>query len=143
MAAYEALAYALKELVSVFSPLALDLLMENYKSSPPNADSKKPLLDSFVWTFLQNINNLIAVGNLVRTRRAVLINWKVIVYFVSYISIMVYVVSPPKLFVIVLKNSKNGTKFANGCLFLFFLGSLDFAPCYKCVIRLTPTPLFS
>ncbi|KAM7494028.1 hypothetical protein LguiB_028637 [Lonicera macranthoides] len=76
VAAYEALAHALKELVSVFSPLALDLLMENYKSLPPNADSKKPLLDSFVWTFLQNINNIIAVGNLVRTRRAVLINWK-------------------------------------------------------------------
>lgn len=119
MAAYEALARALKELVSVFSPLALDLLMENYKSSQPNADSKKPLLDSFVRTFLQNINNVIAVGSMVRTRRAVLINWKVIVYFV-----IVYVVSPLKLFVIVLKNWKHGTKFAYGYVLFFSFWTL-------------------
>ncbi|KAK9275857.1 hypothetical protein L1049_023130 [Liquidambar formosana] len=75
LAAYEALASVLKALVSAFSPLSLDLVKENSKLLPPKAEGKSEL-DSLVLTFLQNINNLLAVGILVRTRRAVLMNWK-------------------------------------------------------------------
>ncbi|KAK3023238.1 hypothetical protein RJ639_043350, partial [Escallonia herrerae] len=75
LAAYEALAYVWKAVTSVFSPLAFDLLLENGTSSLPECEGK-PLLDSFVQTFLWSINDLIAVGNLVRSRRAVLMNWK-------------------------------------------------------------------
>ncbi|KAA8525977.1 hypothetical protein F0562_007922 [Nyssa sinensis] len=75
LAAYEALAYVLKALVSAFSSLALDLIMENDKPSTPKPGSR-PLLDSLVLNFLHNIKNLIAFGKLVRTRRAILMNWK-------------------------------------------------------------------
>ncbi|XP_059657675.1 uncharacterized protein LOC132304137 isoform X2 [Cornus florida] len=75
LASYEALAYVSKALASTFSSFSLNLLMENDKPSTPVAESR-PLLDSLVITFLQNINNLIAVGKLVRSRRAILINWK-------------------------------------------------------------------
>ncbi|KAK3029857.1 hypothetical protein RJ639_038291 [Escallonia herrerae] len=75
LAAYEALAHVWKAVTAVFSPLAFDLLLENCTSSLPECEGK-PLLDSFVQTFLWSINDLIAVGNLVRSRRAVLMNWK-------------------------------------------------------------------
>ncbi|KAL6974785.1 tRNA (guanosine(18)-2'-O)-methyltransferase, partial [Sarracenia purpurea var. burkii] len=75
LAAYEALAHGLKAVVSAFSSLALDLIMENYKPSSPNAEGNS-ILDSLVLSFLQNINNLIAVEKLVRSRRAILMNWK-------------------------------------------------------------------
>ncbi|XP_058009472.1 uncharacterized protein LOC131168902 [Hevea brasiliensis] len=74
VAAYETLAPILRALVSTFSPLALDLIRENDKSSL--SAEGKAWLDPLVLSFLQNINNLLAVGVLVRTRRAVLLNWK-------------------------------------------------------------------
>ncbi|CAI9772460.1 unnamed protein product [Fraxinus pennsylvanica] len=74
MAAYEAIAYILKDLASVFS-LSLDLLMKTGSSSPSDAD-REPILDIFLSTFIGNINNLVAGGNLARTRRAILMNWK-------------------------------------------------------------------
>ena len=74
LATYEALAPALTALASVFSPQALDLV-NKYDSLLPSVG--KPLLDSLVLSFLENINNLLAVGVFVRTRRAVLMNWKV------------------------------------------------------------------
>ncbi|TYG91203.1 hypothetical protein ES288_A12G243200v1 [Gossypium darwinii] len=75
IAAYEALAPALKALVSVLAPQILVLFMENSKSLQPAIEGE-PWLDTLVLSFLQNINNLLAVGFLVRTRRAVLLNWK-------------------------------------------------------------------
>ncbi|KAK6146394.1 hypothetical protein DH2020_020263 [Rehmannia glutinosa] len=75
IAAYEACAYALKDLVSVFSPLSLDLAANNDNSFPSEADGKA-LLDVFVSTFIHNINNVIDGGNLARSRRAILMNWK-------------------------------------------------------------------
>ncbi|CAK9173318.1 unnamed protein product [Ilex paraguariensis] len=88
VAAYEALAYVLKTLVCSFSPLALDLVMENDESLPPETDGK-PVVDSFVRAFLQNINNLVAVGSLTRSRRAILLKWKWIC-LESLLSIPIY-----------------------------------------------------
>ena len=76
IAAYEALAPALKAFVSAFSPQTLGLFRENCKSLLPAIEGK-PWLDSLVLSFLQNINDLLAVGFMARTRRAVLLNWKV------------------------------------------------------------------
>lgn len=76
LAAYEALAPVLKAIVSKFSPPALDLIREDDKLFPP-AGEEKPFLDFLVLSFLQNMNTLLAVGALARTRRAVLLNWKV------------------------------------------------------------------
>ncbi|XP_028956801.1 uncharacterized protein [Malus domestica] len=73
LAAYEALAPALTALVSMFSPKSLDLVKNNGNLFLSDG---KPLLDSLVLSFLQNINNLLAIGVFVRTRRAVLMNWK-------------------------------------------------------------------
>ncbi|XP_065856837.1 uncharacterized protein [Euphorbia lathyris] len=75
LAAYEALVPALRALVSSLSPLALDLIKEK-NGSPLTVGDGKPWLDQLVLAFLQNINNLLSVGVLVRTRRAVLLNWK-------------------------------------------------------------------
>ncbi|EEF37970.1 RNA binding protein, putative [Ricinus communis] len=74
LAAYEALAPVLRALVFTFSPLALDLIRDSDKSS--SSAEEKAWLDQLVLSFLQNINNLLAVGVLVRSRRAVLLNWK-------------------------------------------------------------------
>lgn len=82
IAAYEACAYALKDLVSVFSPLALDLVADNDNSFPLETDDKA-LLDVFASTFIHNINYIIDGGNLARTRRAILMNCKVILLFFS------------------------------------------------------------
>ncbi|KAF9689746.1 hypothetical protein SADUNF_Sadunf01G0124300 [Salix dunnii] len=75
LAAYEALAPVLRALVSTSSPLSLDLIRENDEFSAP-AEEVKCCLDSLALSFLQNINNLLAVGVLARTRRAVLLNQK-------------------------------------------------------------------
>lgn len=77
LAAYEALTHVLKAVVFGFSSLALNHIMENHISSSLDSEGK-PVLDSLVLSFLQNINTLIAVENLVRTRRATLMNWKVL-----------------------------------------------------------------
>ncbi|KAF8379188.1 hypothetical protein HHK36_028617 [Tetracentron sinense] len=75
LAAYEALVPVLKALVSAFSPLGLNIIMKNDKSLLPKVEGKN-LLDSLVLSFLQNINDLLAVGDLARSRRAILLNWK-------------------------------------------------------------------
>ncbi|KAK6251036.1 hypothetical protein SCA6_005041 [Theobroma cacao] len=75
LAAYEALAPALKALVSTFSPQTLDLFRENCKSLVPAVEGE-PWLGSVVLSFLQNINDLLTVRFMARTRRAVLLNWK-------------------------------------------------------------------
>nr|POF01631.1 putative methyltransferase tarbp1 [Quercus suber] len=75
LAAYEGLAPVLKALVSMFSPQLLDTIRENDKFLLPKVEGT-PLLDSLVLSFLQNINNLLNIGVLARTRRAVLMNWK-------------------------------------------------------------------
>ncbi|MBA0861839.1 hypothetical protein Goshw_001670, partial [Gossypium schwendimanii] len=75
IAAYEALAPALKALVSVLAPQSLALFTENSKSLQPAIEGE-PWLDTLVFSFLQNINNLLAVGFMARTRRAILLNWK-------------------------------------------------------------------
>ncbi|KAJ4957121.1 hypothetical protein NE237_013904 [Protea cynaroides] len=75
LAAYEALAPVLKALVSSFSPLVLNMVMGNYGSLVPKLTGK-PLLDSLVLSFLQNINDLLAGRVLARSRRAILMNLK-------------------------------------------------------------------
>lgn len=57
--------------------LLLDHVTEDDELTSVKADGK-PVLDVLLRTLLQNINSLIAVGNLARARRAVLLNWKVI-----------------------------------------------------------------
>ncbi|RZC48081.1 hypothetical protein C5167_041028 [Papaver somniferum] len=74
LAAYEALAPVLKAMNSARSPLVLDLILADDQVLPKVEG--KPLLDSFVLSFLQNINDVISVGALTRSRRAVLMNWK-------------------------------------------------------------------
>ncbi|GFP96490.1 hypothetical protein PHJA_001793100 [Phtheirospermum japonicum] len=74
VAAYEACAFALKDLVSVFSPLSMGLVANNDNLISLEADGKA--LDVFVSTFIHNINNVIEEGSLARTRRAILMNWK-------------------------------------------------------------------
>ncbi|KAK4338184.1 hypothetical protein RND71_042671 [Anisodus tanguticus] len=75
LAAYEAVAGALEGLLSMLSLLSLDHVTEDNELISLEADGK-PVLDSLLRTLLQNINSIIAVGNLARTRRAVLLNWK-------------------------------------------------------------------
>lgn len=93
LAAYEALAPVVRVLVSVLSPHTLACIRENDNPLLPDVEGK-PVLDSFVCSFLQNINNLLAVGLLVRTRRAVLMNWKVfpsLYYFKVFFLYLVFV----------------------------------------------------
>lgn len=86
LAAYEALAPVVRALASVFSPHTLAFIRENDSPLLPDVKSK-PLLDSLALLFLQSINNLVAIGGLVRTRRAVLMNWKVFtkLYYLNFI----------------------------------------------------------
>ncbi|CAI0417745.1 unnamed protein product [Linum tenue] len=74
VAAYEALSYALKALASSFSKLSLDLIKQHNISSHLTED--EPWLDVVVIPFLHSVNNLLAVGALARSRRAVLLKWK-------------------------------------------------------------------
>ncbi|KAF5735116.1 hypothetical protein HS088_TW15G00616 [Tripterygium wilfordii] len=75
LAAYEALAHVLRALVSAFSTQTLNLIRDNNRMLQP-AVKVKPWLDLLVLSFLRNVNDLLAVGVLARTRRAVLLNWK-------------------------------------------------------------------
>ncbi|XP_077235143.1 tRNA/rRNA methyltransferase (SpoU) family protein [Tasmannia lanceolata] len=75
LAAYEALVPVFKALCTAFSPLAFDLITAYNKSALVN-EGTRPLLDPLVLSFLKNINDLLAVGVLTRSRRAVLMNWK-------------------------------------------------------------------
>ncbi|WOG87063.1 hypothetical protein DCAR_0206283 [Daucus carota subsp. sativus] len=73
--AFEALCYILKAIVSVSSTLSLELVMESFKISSPKCQDE-PILDYLFETFLGSINNIIGYAELVRSRRAVLMNWK-------------------------------------------------------------------
>lgn len=75
LASYEAMAHVLKELVPAVSSSSLDLIIDRENLSNINAESEN-FLDLFVQDFLQNVNCLLAADNLVRTRRAILMNWK-------------------------------------------------------------------
>ncbi|KAJ0104679.1 hypothetical protein Patl1_18356 [Pistacia atlantica] len=72
LAAYEALASVLQ---AVVSPQAFCFVRENDKSMLLAVEGQ-PLMDSWVLSFLQNVNSLLEVGVLARTRRAILLNWK-------------------------------------------------------------------
>ncbi|KAJ0047909.1 hypothetical protein Pint_15756 [Pistacia integerrima] len=72
LAAYEALASVLQ---AVVSPQALCFVRENDKSMLLAVEGQ-PWMDSWVLSFLQNVNSLLEVGVLARTRRAILLNWK-------------------------------------------------------------------
>lgn len=76
--------------MSVFSPQILDTIRENDKVLLPKVEGT-PLLDSLALSFLQNINNLLAVGVLARARRAVLMNAKVM--DLSYFKILLLIIS--------------------------------------------------
>lgn len=78
LAAYEALAPALKTLFLAFSDLASDRMWEKDNESRIQKPEGEPQLDSLVFTFLQNVNDLLGMNYLVRTRQAILMNWKVI-----------------------------------------------------------------
>ncbi|XP_010274499.1 PREDICTED: uncharacterized protein LOC104609816 isoform X2 [Nelumbo nucifera] len=75
LASYEALVPVLKALGSAFPLWDFNSIMTNDESLLPKLEGK-PLLDSWVSNFLNNINDLLAVGILARSRRAVLMNWK-------------------------------------------------------------------
>ncbi|XP_043715500.1 uncharacterized protein LOC122663896 isoform X2 [Telopea speciosissima] len=75
LAAYEALAPVFKALSSAFSPLGFNMVMGN-DGSLVSKVAGKPLLDSLVLSFLKNINDLLAGGVLARSRRAILMNLK-------------------------------------------------------------------
>lgn len=88
--AFEALCYILKAIASVSSTISLELLRENFKSSSPKSEDE-PLLDYLFATFLESINNILGYGELVRSRRAVLMNWKVISDKFSSIVLKIYI----------------------------------------------------
>ncbi|KAL5551309.1 hypothetical protein UlMin_001485 [Ulmus minor] len=75
LAAFEAVAPALRALAPAFSPQTCDFIRENDNLLQGETEGK-PLLDPLILSFVQNINDLLSVGVLVRTRRAVLMNWK-------------------------------------------------------------------
>ncbi len=72
MAAYEALSYVLPTLSTACTSQFLDLV----EPKQINQNSKFSL-DFLVISFLDNINNLLVNGVLKRSRRAVLMCWKV------------------------------------------------------------------
>eukprot|EP00268_Persea_americana_P031712 TRINITY_DN3099_c0_g1_i2.p1 TRINITY_DN3099_c0_g1~~TRINITY_DN3099_c0_g1_i2.p1 ORF type:complete len:1865 (+),score=313.63 TRINITY_DN3099_c0_g1_i2:84-5678(+) len=75
LAAYEALVPVLKAVSTAFSSFSLDLIVTYNKSLHPDG-GQTPLLDPLALNFIQNVNDLLAVGGLARSRRAVLMNWK-------------------------------------------------------------------
>lgn len=83
LAAYEALACVLTALSTYFNPSCLDFVMA-YNESHFSNEEVSPLLDPLVLCFLHNINDLLANGVLARSRRAVLMNWKVKMFYNSF-----------------------------------------------------------
>ncbi|KAK4262528.1 hypothetical protein QN277_028078 [Acacia crassicarpa] len=74
LAAYEALVFVLRVLASTYFSQSSFLIMENEKLFL-EAEGR-PQLDFMLLSFVQNINNLLEVGFLARTRRAVLLDLK-------------------------------------------------------------------
>lgn len=81
---YEALASVFKAFSTTFTNSHLDFVMEYNKTWLPNGEVTH-LLDPLVLTFLHNTNNLLANGQLTRSRRAVLMNWKVGLCFLLFV----------------------------------------------------------
>ncbi|XP_021765778.1 uncharacterized protein LOC110730295 isoform X2 [Chenopodium quinoa] len=75
LAAYEALSFALKASAPVISSSTVYNIQDMNSTLDPVAKNR-PLLDSLVLTFLNHINGLLAIQQLARTRRAILMNWK-------------------------------------------------------------------
>ena len=76
LAAYESLAYVLAALSAARNSKYLDLV-----ETKQTNQARKFSLDISVTTFLNNINHLLANGILTRSRRAVLMTWKVGITF--------------------------------------------------------------
>ncbi|KAI4327194.1 hypothetical protein L6164_019684 [Bauhinia variegata] len=74
LAAYEALVSVLRVLASTYFPQSLYMVKENEESF--SETEGRPLLDSILACFIENINNLHTVGVLARSRRAVLLDFK-------------------------------------------------------------------
>ncbi|KAF7828486.1 putative methyltransferase TARBP1 [Senna tora] len=74
LAAYEALVFVLRILASTYFSQSLNLIEENKKLFLEIGGC--PQLDSLLLSFIHNFNNLLGVGFLARTRRAVLLDWK-------------------------------------------------------------------
>jgi tRNA guanosine-2'-O-methyltransferase len=75
VAAFEALAYVLLALSTSQSSQLLDLVEVNKKNHGGKGNFS---LDILFTTFLDSINYLLMNGCLTRSRRAVLMNWKVV-----------------------------------------------------------------
>ncbi|KAL2903102.1 putative methyltransferase TARBP1 [Bienertia sinuspersici] len=76
LAAYEALSSALKASASVTSSSTISLIKSMNNSSNTVVKDDRPLLDSLIWTFLNHVNSFLAVQQLARARRAILIHRK-------------------------------------------------------------------
>lgn len=83
LAAYEALAYVLAALSTARNSQYLDLV-----ETKQTNQARTFTLDICVTTFLNNINHLLTDGILTRSRRAVLISWKVRIIFCSASSVL-------------------------------------------------------
>lgn len=95
MAAYEALAYVLAALSTAHNSQYLDLV-----ETKQTNQARKFSLDICVTTFLNNINHLLTDGILTRSRRAVLMAWKVRIIFCSVSSVLTvdfHLVDDPQL----------------------------------------------
>lgn len=80
LAAYESLGSVLKALSTHFSPSALEFVMVVNRSIF-RVEQNEFLLDPFLRNFLQSINDLLDKGTLTRSRRSILMKWKVAVLF--------------------------------------------------------------
>lgn len=77
LAAYEALVFVLRVLASTYFSQSLFLIMENEKLFLETEGRTQ--LDYMILSFSRNINDLLEVGFLARSRRAVLLDCKVLI----------------------------------------------------------------
>lgn len=82
---YESLASVFKAFSSTFNNLHLDFVIEYNKRQSLDGEAVH-FLDPLTINFQLSINNLLANGPLTRSRRAVLINWKVVFVYALYVS---------------------------------------------------------
>ena len=94
------MAYVFKAWTMSFTSSTFDFIMSYNKSHFPDKENL-PLLDPLVLSFIHNINDLLANGVLTRSRRAVLMNWKVLKFllltyttiFISHVPVQLVVMS--------------------------------------------------
>lgn len=77
LAAYEALATVLRVLASTYCTQSFYLIEENEQLF--SEIEGRPQLDYMCVSFIQNVNDLLGAGILARTRRAVLLDIKVLI----------------------------------------------------------------